>query len=125
MHFYCFFITHKQSSKEQNTKLEPQALVKELEKAFEAQQLIVHYQPKYSLQDESLICVEALVRWQHPLHGLLLPEQFLQLMQQQGLMPRLDQYVWRKACAQLQQWHQQGNNNLQLSLNVSPQSLEY
>ena len=46
-------------------------------------------------------------------------------MQQQGLMPRLDQYVWRKACAQLQQWHQQGNNNLQLSLNVSPQSLEY
>lgn len=114
-----------QSSKEQNTKLKPQALVKELAKAFEAQQLIVHYQPKYSLQDESLICVEALVRWQHSLHGLLLPEQFLQLMQQQGLMPRLDQYVWRKACAQLQQWHQQGNNNLQLSLNVSPQSLEY
>ena len=38
-----------QSSKEQNNKLEPQALVKELAKAFEAQQLIVHYQPKYSL----------------------------------------------------------------------------
>ena len=95
----------------------------ELAQALQEEQFIVYYQPKYSLQDESLICVEALARWQHPQQGLLEPAQFLQSLQEQGLLPRLDYYVWHQACAQLQQWHSEGYNNLQLSLNIAPQSL--
>ena len=96
----------------------------EIKEALKQGQLVVYYQPKYSLQDESLIGAEALVRWQHPRHGLLEPEQFLHLAERQGLMAQLDLYVWQRACARLHQWHKQGYNNLQLSVNVSRDAWE-
>ena len=91
----------------------------EIEAALQQGQLDVYYQPKYSLQDESLIGAEALVRWHHPRHGLLEPEQFLHLAERQGLMAKLDMYVWQHACSQLRQWHEQGYKSLNLSINVS------
>lgn len=91
----------------------------DLEDALQKGQLAVYYQPKYSLQDECLVGAEALVRWQHPQYGLLEPEQFLQLVEEQGLMAQLDLYVWQRACQQLRQWHLQGYSGLQLSLNIS------
>ena len=92
--------------------------------ALAEEQVLVYYQPKYSLQDESLIGAEALVRWQHPTYGLLEAARFLPAVEQQGLMAQLDMYVWSKACAQLRQWHAEGHTNLRLSVNVSQESLE-
>lgn len=111
-------------NKTQTKAIDKQKLSQEIATAISEEQFLVYYQPKYSLQDESLIGAEALVRWQHPEYGLLEPAQFLSLAAEQGLMDRLDYYVWSKAAKQLHAWHAEGHTNLQLSLNISQAAFE-
>lgn len=71
----------------------------ELRAAIEGDQLVVHYQPQVALKDGSWAGVEALVRWQHPLHGLLYPGHFVELAEQSGLGLELTYAVVRKVLA--------------------------
>jgi diguanylate cyclase (GGDEF)-like protein/PAS domain S-box-containing protein len=80
------------------------ALSDQLRLAIPGGQLFVAYQPQVTAQDGRIVGVEALVRWRHPEHGVLMPESFLPVAQSSGLMVAIDQWVLRQACRQGRQW---------------------
>jgi diguanylate cyclase (GGDEF)-like protein/PAS domain S-box-containing protein len=79
-------------------------LEQELQQAIQRQELEVYYQPIISLSTQKLSGFEALVRWRHPIRGLLLPEQFLPVAEQIGLIVPIDLWVMRNACQQMAEW---------------------
>ena len=76
----------------------------ELRQAVERQEFLVYYQPLVSLVTGRLSGFEALVRWQHPHRGILVPAKFIVLAEETGLLNPIDQWVLREACRQMQQW---------------------
>jgi diguanylate cyclase (GGDEF)-like protein/PAS domain S-box-containing protein len=99
--------------------IERLALEFELRKALENQELQVFYQPIVSLDDGRMIGFEALVRWNHPAHGLLYPPDFIHLAEETGLIIPLDRWVMREACRQLHEWQQELPNLPPLTVNVN------
>lgn len=96
--------------------------LKRLELAFERQEFCLYYQPKVNMNTGQVIGAEALIRWQHPEKGLLLPYKFLPVMAGSPLEIQLGQWVIAQALQQLAQWWSQGLH-LQLSVNIAPLQL--
>jgi diguanylate cyclase (GGDEF)-like protein/PAS domain S-box-containing protein len=95
-------------------------LEQELRWAVERQEFVVHYQPVVRLGDCSISGVEALLRWQHPTRGLILPDDFIPLAEETGLIIPIGDWVLGEACryvAKLQQRH--GDDRLRVAVNVS------
>ncbi|MFN6486558.1 MULTISPECIES: EAL domain-containing protein [unclassified Nostoc] len=82
-------------------------LVNELRRAIELQEFRIYYQPIVSLSRGRIIGFEALVRWLHPKHGIVLPEYFMSTAQETGLIILIEQWVLHEACSQIQQWQEQ------------------
>lgn len=101
---------------------EEEILGAELRRAIANRQLVVHYQPKLALPDESVIGAEALVRWDHPGRGLIYPDQFVPLAERCGLMRVLTEFVIGEAVAQQQVWRGRGLD-CPVAVNISPSSL--
>jgi diguanylate cyclase (GGDEF)-like protein len=95
-----------------------------LSAAFDTQ-LVVHYQPVIDAKQKRLYATEALVRWEHPEHGLLFPGDFLPVAEEAGLMGRIGDLVLREACAQASEWNalHPGCRDMGLSVNVSEHQL--
>jgi len=97
----------------------------ELHRALERQELELHYQPFVDLHTETLVGMEALVRWQHPTRGLLLPQEFISLAEDGGLILPLGLWVLKEACRQVASWSSirlgtgEQNERLNISVNVS------
>lgn len=102
--------------------LAEQALMDEIATALAAGQLRLHYQPKVCARTRRVLGAEVLVRWQHPVRGLLPPGAFLPALLGTALEVQLDLWVMREALAQLARWHADGLP-LTLSINVSPGTL--
>jgi diguanylate cyclase len=98
------------------------ALLGELRRAIDQQQLVLRYQPKVDAHSGAVLGVEALVRWQHPEHGLLPPGDFIPLAERTGLIGPLTQYVLDTALRQCRAWQQAGHE-LSMAVNVSARSL--
>jgi diguanylate cyclase (GGDEF)-like protein/PAS domain S-box-containing protein len=98
------------------------ALVGELRRAIEQDQLVLYYQPKVAHNPSRVTSVEALVRWQHPDHGVIPPDQFIALAEQTGLIQALSQWVLNAALRQCQQWRQAGLH-LPVAVNLSMRNL--
>ena len=98
------------------------ALVGELRSSLENEELEVHYQPKASLSTGKIVGVEALVRWNHPRHGYLPPDEFIPVAEHTGLMRPLTLYVLRSAARQLRDWRVRGIE-LEMAVNLSARSL--
>jgi len=98
------------------------ALLGELRRALERDQLVLHYQPKVDVDSGEPMGVEALVRWQHPEHGLLSPAEFIPLAERTGLIHPLTHYVLNAALRQCQQWHHAGHE-VSVAVNVSARRL--
>lgn len=85
--------------------------------------LMLYYQPIFDLKTGLVSKLEALVRWQHPVHGLLSPERFIAIAEANGLIAELDNWVLRKACEDLSELSRQGCEALRIAVNCSPLNL--
>jgi diguanylate cyclase (GGDEF)-like protein/PAS domain S-box-containing protein len=92
-----------------------------LRRALIREQFRVYYQPIVALENDKVTGVEALVRWEHPQRGLLLPEEFLSVAEETGLIVRIGQWVLREAGKQARTWqeHYPGTPPLTISVNLS------
>jgi diguanylate cyclase (GGDEF)-like protein len=93
-----------------------------LRRAIDGDELELHYQPKVMVGDGSAAGVEALVRWRHPTRGLVLPDDFIPLAEQSGLMQRLTDFVLETALAQAAEWCRDGMT-MPIAVNVSMRDL--
>jgi diguanylate cyclase (GGDEF)-like protein len=91
----------------------------ELHSAIERGELTVRYQPFIELASGRSVGVEALVRWNHPVHGLLAPDEFVPLAEESGLILALDAWVMKEACRQAVKWSAMGLPNLRVAVNLS------
>ena len=95
------------------------AMQNEMRKGLEQQEFILYYQPLYHLRDGRLCGLEALVRWQHPKKGLLLPEKFISIAEDSGLILPLGEWILRSACAQNKYWQEMGYPPIRVAVNLS------
>lgn len=94
----------------------------ELRGAIGSQELRVQFQPIISLQHGATIGCEALVRWEHPIRGMVGPSDFVSVAEETGLISKIGRIVLDQACRQAAQWKRQGRN-LFVSVNISPRQL--
>ena len=96
-------------------------LIADMESAIAQRQFTVYYQPKYDIRGEQpkLCAAEALVRWIHPELGFISPGAFIPLFEENGLISKLDDFVWRQAAAQIRDWRERLGASLPVSVNLS------
>lgn len=90
----------------------------ELLHAHKAGELVLYYQPQVSLKDGRPFGVEALLRWQHPERGLLLPGDFVEVIEYSSLALPVGTWVLNEACRQLAEWRKHGRRDLRMSVNL-------
>jgi diguanylate cyclase (GGDEF)-like protein/PAS domain S-box-containing protein len=98
---------------------ERQTVEAALRGAVDRQEFVLHYQPKMNLESNTMIGVEALIRWSHPLRGLLLPSQFVAVAEDTALIVPIGRWVLREACRQTKAWHDSGLAPITVAVNVS------
>ena len=96
-------------------------LINDIDEAIERRDLIVYFQPKYAIQgvEPRLRSAEALIRWKHPELGMISPGEFIPLFESNGLIQKLDRYVWQEAVAQIRRWKEEFGISVPVSVNVS------
>lgn len=98
-------------------------MVNDLHRALENQEFELFYQPILDLEDYRLIGVEALIRWNHPLKGLVSPLDFIPVAEESGLIHSIGDWVMKTAISQKARWEAMGLIHLKMSINISGQSL--
>jgi len=94
-------------------------LVQDLRRALERNEFVLHYQPKFDAPNGPIMGVEALVRWQHPVRGLVPADQFIPLAEKAGLIVPLGTWVLDEACRQMAQWRREGHTAWTIAVNLS------
>lgn len=96
-------------------------LENELHRAVDRNEFVVYYQPKVRLQTGKLTGFEALIRWQHPVRGLIPPNHFIPIAEETGMIVPIGLWVLREACATMRQWHREfpAEPPLSISVNIS------
>jgi diguanylate cyclase (GGDEF)-like protein len=102
----------------------PLTLESDLRCALERDQFVVYYQPQVCVADSQIVGVEALVRWQHPDRGLMLPTEFIPVAEESGLIVPLGEWVLRTACAQASAWHEAGLSPIRVAVNLSARQFQ-
>ena len=102
-------------------------LINDIDKAILSRDLIVYYQPKYGIQGDipTLRSAEALIRWKHPELGMISPGDFIPLFESNGLIQKLDRYVWSEAARQVGEWKKHYGLSVPVSVNVSRMDIYY
>lgn len=109
-------------SKEENEKdLYHEQLINDIDNAISNRDLVVFYQPKYGIQcdEPELRSAEALIRWRHPKYGMISPGDFIPLFESNGLIQKLDHFVWEEAARQIRKWKDEYGITVPVSVNVS------
>ena len=99
--------------------LEEQMILREMEFALAEQQFQIYLQPVYSLKDKKTVSAEALVRWIHPLKGMISPARFIPIFERNGFIVKLDHFVWEEACKVLAKQKATLGYVIPVSVNVS------
>ena len=117
---YQFYIASVDSEMRRRRELE-----KDLRDALALNQLHLVYQPQVDYRDHSVVGVEALLRWQHPQHGLVPPDLFIPLAEQNGTIIPIGEWILDQTCRQLREWHDQGFTELRMAVNLSTVQLHH
>ncbi|AZF07002.1 bifunctional diguanylate cyclase/phosphodiesterase [Pseudomonas sp. R5-89-07] len=117
---YQFYIASVDSEMRRRRELE-----KDLREALGRDQFHLVYQPQISYRDHRVVGVEALIRWQHPEHGLVPPDLFIPLAEQNGTIIPIGEWVLDQACRQLREWHDLGFIELRMAVNLSTVQLHH
>jgi diguanylate cyclase (GGDEF)-like protein/PAS domain S-box-containing protein len=92
----------------------------DLRHALARDEFVVHYQPQIDLRSGQIVGMEALIRWNHPVHGMIAPMRFIGLAEEMGLIIPIGDWVVRTACTQTKAWHDAGLGELRVAVNLSP-----
>lgn len=111
---YSFFDASMNSNARQQLQL-----VQDLRLAVAAGQFRLHYQPKFDAKQCQPIGAEALLRWEHPQHGLLAPDRFISLAEKTGLIISIGDWVLDEACRQMRLWLDEGIEGWRIAVNLS------
>ncbi|RJG14287.1 bifunctional diguanylate cyclase/phosphodiesterase [Pseudomonas cavernicola] len=117
---YQFYIASVDSEMRRRRELE-----KDLRDALAQGQLHLVYQPQVDYRDHRVVGVEALLRWQHPHHGLVPPDLFIPLAEQNGSIIPIGEWILDQACRQLREWHDLGFVDLRMAVNLSTVQLHH
>ena len=98
-------------------------LKSKLRRSFERNELLLHYQPKYSLKDGRVIGAEALVRWELPERGLVMPSEFIPLAEETNLIVEIGEWVLERVCADYREWQQDLRDPGRVAVNLSLRQL--
>jgi diguanylate cyclase (GGDEF)-like protein/PAS domain S-box-containing protein len=109
------FFSHQMNAKAQ----ERLSIENYLRLAMRRNELVLHYQPRVSFATGRVTGMEALIRWQHPRHGLVLPTSFVGVAEDAGLIVSMGEWVIETACAQLAQWKKKSDRDLTMAINLS------
>ncbi len=96
-----------------------------MRQALERDELRLYYQPIFSLHDQKPTGVEALIRWQDPNRGLILPDDFIPLAEDTGIILPIGEWVMEHACSQVHEWGSQGLGEINLSINISSEQFKH
>jgi len=100
------------------------SLGQDLRHALQREELDVHYQPVVDIGSGMVVGAEALLRWRHPKHGMIPPDQFIGLAEESGLIEPIGEWVLRQACRQNRAWRDMGLGSLRVAVNVSSRQLQ-
>ena len=103
--------------------IEQLALESALRRGVENQEFLMHYQPIVHTADGSVCCMEAMLRWRHPVLGLVHPEQFIRLAESTGMIVPIGEWALNSACKQLAEWRDDGFADLRVAVNLSTRQL--
>lgn len=98
---------------------------RELRHAFEHKEFIHYYQPKYNLATGKMVGVEALMRWRHPVRGIISPAEFIPVAEESCLILAVGEWGIREACRQIRAWQEQGPGILPVSVNLSSKQFQH
>lgn len=90
-----------------------------MQTAILERQFVMYLQPKYSITQNKIIGAEALVRWKHPEQGMIYPNQFIPVIEENGFIKKLDYYIWQEACRFIKKCENAGITSCPVSVNVS------
>ncbi|MCK9190626.1 MAG: EAL domain-containing protein, partial [Sphaerochaetaceae bacterium] len=96
-----------------------QTVISGIDGAIKNGEIMIYYQPKYSLITQKIVGAEALVRWNHPKYGMISPAVFIPILENNGLIHQLDHYVWDQTCAAVARWRKTDLPKIPVSVNVS------
>jgi diguanylate cyclase (GGDEF)-like protein/PAS domain S-box-containing protein len=99
-------------------------LESELRRALPRGELFAHYQPVVDLKTGAVLVLEALMRWQHPEHGLVAPSEFIPIAERTGLLASIGPWMLKTACAQAKTWERTGHP-VSVAVNISPRQLHH
>ncbi len=90
-----------------------------MQAAITERQYLMYLQPKYSIAKNEIIGAEALVRWKHPERGMIYPDQFIPIIEENGFIRKVDYYIWEEACRFIRRCQDEGLGDCPISVNVS------
>ncbi|RII33148.1 bifunctional diguanylate cyclase/phosphodiesterase [Clostridium chromiireducens] len=115
---YCFYLQEIQEENSKKIKI-----INDLRRAIENKEFNLFYQPIIDLNSEKIIGVEALIRWFHPIRGMIPPMEFIPLAEENGLIHDIESWILETALMQKKQWEDMGYADLKMSINISGKSV--
>lgn len=114
---YHSYIAHYNNAMLENS-IEERRIIGEFERALNNEEFVMYLQPQVDFKGIAR-GAEALVRWRHPVKGLLSPAVFVDVLEKAGLIYKIDKYMWEKAAAKLKEWKELGKEQYHISVNIS------
>lgn len=100
-------------------EIEERRIEDSMENALINHEFEVYFQPQYDVRTKKISGAEGLVRWHHPSHGIMYPDKFIPLLERNGFIVKLDEYVWRETCKTISNWDKEGYDPIIVSVNFS------